>query len=129
MATKRLSEKEIEGVLSAEGPTRYEHFVKQVADWQLVWGLRQDDGWVSMGLSNDEPAWPHEAYAQLCATEVWASAKPTSIEVHEWIESWLPGLRKDGSQIAVFPTPEGRGVLVDPAKLRADIEQELSRLE
>ena len=132
MAAKRLSEKEMAGVLSADGPTRYEHFVKQVADWQLVWGLREDDGWVSMGLSSHEPAfpvWPHEAYAQLCATEAWASAKPTSIEVHEWVESWLPGLGKDGSQIAVFPTPEGKGLLVDPRKLRADLEKELSLLE
>jgi hypothetical protein len=53
----------------------------------------------------------------------------TPHSLHEWIGSWLPDLQQDGSQIAVFPTPERRAVLVDAAKLRADIEYELSRIE
>jgi hypothetical protein len=132
MQSKKLSDKEVAGLLSADGPIRYDHFVKQVADWELVWGLRDEDGWVSMGVSNDKgafPVWPHEAYARLLATEAFANARPTSIEVQEWVESWLPGLARGGTQVAVFPTPAGKGVVVHPEKLRADIEAELSRLE
>jgi hypothetical protein len=116
MGSKKVSQEEMAGVLSTDGPTRYHHFVKQVADWQLVWGLRGEDGWVSMGASTEEPAfpvWPHEAYAKLSAVDEWTNAQPTLIEV----------------QIAVFPTPAGKSVLVDPERLRSDIEMELSRVE
>jgi len=129
---KQLSKDEVAGLLAADGPSRYEHFVKQVADWQLVWGLRDEDSWVSMGLSPDEPAfpvWPHEVYAGLCATETWANARPTPIDVHEWVEKWLPALAKEGNRVVVFPTPAGKGVLVHPEQLRADIESELARVE
>lgn len=132
MQSKQVTEREVAGLLAADGPTRYVHFVKQVADWQLVWGLRDADGWVSMGVSTEEPAfpvWPHETYAKLLAVGAWANAKPTAIEVHEWVESFLPNLAQEGNQVAVFPTPTGRGVLVDAARLLADIEEQLSRVE
>ncbi|MDQ0038088.1 hypothetical protein J2W30_005875 [Variovorax boronicumulans] len=129
---KRLHEQEIAAVLKTDGPTRYGHFVGQVADWEAVWGLRTPDGWVS---GSDEtngpmfPVWPHEPYARMLAVDLWANATPTPIAVHDWIEKWLPGLARDRVMVAVFPTPEGKIVLVDPLQLRSDIEAELARIE
>jgi hypothetical protein len=60
---------------------------------------------------------------------LWANAIPTPIVVHEWIEKWLPGLAQDRMKVAVFPTPEGKSVVVDPLRLRSDIEAELARIE
>jgi hypothetical protein len=129
---KRVRDEEIAGVLRTDGPTRYAHFVAQVADWKLVWGLRASDGWVSVSDESEVPmfpVWPHEPYAQLLATDSWAEATPSAIEVHEWLETWLPELAADGSKIAVFPTPRGQGVVIEPDRLRRDIEAELARVE
>ena len=129
---KKLNAQEMTGVLEADGPTRYAHFVKQVADWQQVWGLRASDGWVSVSDESGVPAfpvWPHADYARLLATDDWASASPTAIDVHDWVEEWLPNLSADGSLVAVFPTPLGKGVVVTPERLRDDIAHELSALE
>lgn len=129
---KQLGEREIAGVLATDGPSRYEHFVKQAADWQLVWGLRAAGGWVSMADGRETaalPVWPHEAYARLLAIDAWADAEPTAIEVHEWIDDYLPELGEAHRQVAVFPTPAAPGVLVDAEQLRTDIEAELDRLE
>lgn len=129
---KQLREQEMAGVLSTDGPSRYAHFVGQVADWELVWGLRTSDGWVSMSDATEVPmlpVWPHEPYAQMLATGAWIGATPTPIEVHEWLERWLPGLAADGSKVAVFPTPHSKGVVVEPDQLRRDIEAELARIE
>ena len=128
----KLSAEEMRGVLGADGPTRYAHFVKRVADWEEVWGLRAPDGWVAVSDESGVsmfPVWPHEEYARLVATDDWSNAVPTSIDVHDWIDSWLPNLLEDGSKIAVFPTPQGKGVVVEPQQLKADIENELSRYE
>jgi hypothetical protein len=45
------------------------------------------------------------------------------------MEKWLPGMEKDGIAVAVFPSSEGKGVLVAPARLKKDLEDELSRIE
>ncbi|MGJ7501467.1 DUF2750 domain-containing protein [Variovorax sp. ZT5P49] len=128
---KRLHEQEISAVLKTDAPTRYAHFVGQVADWEVVWGLRGPDGWVSVADTEGPmfPVWPHEPYARMLAVDLWANATPTPIEVHEWIEKWLPGFAQDRMKIAVFPTPEGKIVIVDPLRLRSDIEAELDRIE
>jgi hypothetical protein len=34
-------------------------------------------------------------------------------------------LEEDRRQVAVFPTPEGEGVIVTPGELRRDLEAEL----
>lgn len=129
---KQLREEEIAAVLKADGPTRYSHFIGQVADWEAVWGLRSPDGWVS---ASDEtgtpmfPVWPHEPYARLMAVDAWAQAAPAPIEIHEWVGKWLPGFAKDRMKVAVFPTPGSKMVIVDPLQLRSDIEAELDRIE
>jgi len=129
---KQVRDEEMAGVLSTNGPTRYAHFVAQLADWELVWGLRAADGWVSMSDASEVPmfpVWPHESYAWLFATNSWSQATPTSIGVHEWVGTWLPRLATEGSKVAVFPTPQGQGVVVEPAQLQLDIGAELERLE
>jgi Protein of unknown function (DUF2750) len=129
---KNLSAEEIASVTRQDGATRYAHFVKQVADWQQVWGLRAEDGWVA--VSDDSgasmfPVWPHAEYARLLATDDWQTAVPTAIELTDWLEEWLPNLAEVGDMVAVFPTPAGQGVPVDPVTVRSDIEAELSKLE
>lgn len=129
---KTLRNHEIESLLKADGPTRYAHFVSQVADWEQVWGLQAPNGWVSLSDATEMPmfpVWPHEVYALLSATDAWADAVPTAIDVHEWTENWLPGLAKDSTRVAVFPTLEGRGVVIDPFALQRDIRAELERVE
>jgi hypothetical protein len=131
-AKKQLRQQEIEGVLKSDGPTRYAHFVSQVSDWALVWGLRSRDGWVMISNSTGKPmfpVWPHEEYANLLAVGEWANAAPVSVEVHEWVDKWLPGLHEDDTKVAVFPTPAGKGVVVEALHLQRDIEAELERLE
>jgi hypothetical protein len=74
---KELGAKEIQGVLNTDGPTRYAHFVKQVADWQPVGGLRESDGWVSVlteAVFPMFPVWPHPQYARLAAIDGWENA-------------------------------------------------------
>lgn len=131
-AVKSLHAEEIDHLVAADGPTRYSYFVEQVADWEQVWGLRAPDGWVSVSDESGVPTfpvWPHSEYARLLANDSWSDAVPTSIELHEWIEEWLTGLSENGSKIAVFLTPHGQGVVVDPPRLRADLGDALAEYE
>ena len=129
---KKVTPEEIRALLSKDGPTRYSYFVKQVADTEQVWGLREPDGWVSVSDDSEIPmlpVWPHRESAELLVNGTWASASPTPIDLYDWLEEWLPNLAADGDMVAVFPTPVGKGVVVDPAALKADLERETSRYE
>lgn len=127
-----LRDEELKAVLSLDGPKRYEYTIKKVADQEQVWSLWKDDGWALTGDSASRelvPVWPHERFASLCATGIWIGYEPKMIAIDVWIERWIPGIENDGRSIAVFPTPEGRGVAVDPRRFETDLRDELSQYE
>ena len=127
-----LNPMQFKAVSALAGPGRFRHFVGRVADWQQVWSLKEESGWVSAADDQGNiifPVWPHPDYAAACAVGHWSGSSPTSIEVHEFLERWLPGLDKDGLAVAVFPTPTKGGVIMPAYQLQRAIQDELSGLE
>jgi hypothetical protein len=125
-----MNEKEFTSVLALPPPRRYEYFVKKAADGDTMWSLRDADGWV-ITVDDDGrphvPLWPHPDFAEACATAEWKGAEPVAVDVDEWVEGIAGQVERDGLAVAVFPTPEGRGVSVPPARLKADLEDEQSK--
>ncbi len=52
-----LSEREIEAVVGLDAAQRYAHFIKRVADLELVWSLWQD-GWALTGSDKNHQLVP-----------------------------------------------------------------------
>ena len=130
--TYALSPQQFSAVSSLAAPVRYKHFVARVADWESVWGLRNESGWVASGDEKGNsgfPVWPHPDYAQACAAGEWAGNSPSPIEVHDFIENWLPNMATDSVFVAVFPTPAMRGIPVPALELQRHIKQALSQIE
>ena len=128
----RIHENEISAILALPGHSRYEHFVKRVADWEELWGLKDNDGWVTSVNNAGEksiPFWPHPEYAHMCAEGSWERNLSTRIDLQAFMEKWLPGMERDGILVAVFPTPEGKSVYVQPSMLLESLEEELIQYE
>ena len=124
--------KEFAAVVQLPAAKRYAHTVCQSADWGALWGLRNSDGWVTVADDVGRPAvavWPHKQYAEACASDTWAGTTSAEIEIHDAIEKLLPALAREGTKVAVFPTPLGKVAFVEPSQLEADIREELSRIE
>jgi hypothetical protein len=127
-----LSSQQQAGVIASDAASRYKHFVARAADFGQVWGLRNSDGWFSFGTDECPhvfPVWPHPAYAMACANGPWAGAEASAIEVHTFLNTWLPNLEAEGTGVAVLPTPELRAAVVPAAQLREDLSIELARIE
>lgn len=122
-----LKEKEIAALLAADGKRRYDYFIHRVCDTQKIWGL-YDDGWASLGdgVTKLLPLWPHETFAGLFAMGEWSSHQPREIDLHEFLERWIPGLAAEGIEPAVFPNAQGRAVTVSLTDLEAHLRRELS---
>jgi len=73
------------------------------------------------------PFWPEREFAEICAVDTWNDYLPKAIPLFDFKEKWLFGMRKDKKQAGVFYTPQGKGIIVDPLKLKNDIENELEQ--
>jgi hypothetical protein len=74
------------------------------------------------------PVWPHQRFADACAN-IQNQEKAASISLEDWLEKWLPGMIRDGRQVAVFPVPGGKGTVVSPAQLKSDLSAECDQYE
>ena len=45
------------------------------------------------------------------------------------LDDLLPAMRERGTRVAVFPRPDGRGVVVTPEELEAALRRELEKYE
>jgi hypothetical protein len=123
------TQKELEAVLRLDGPARFQHFVKRVADAESAWGLWRE-GWALLGDdagADAFPLWPAREYAALLQTEDWANHEPSEIPLDDLLGELLPGLRAKGTSVAVFPKPDGRGVVVTADELEATLRRELEK--
>jgi hypothetical protein len=125
-----LSPQQIAAVLALDGPARYKHFIKQVADHQQVWSL-YSDGWATGATNQEEvvlPFWPAAEYATLCAVGEWEGFEPRSLTVEEFYEL-LDNLEDEDVLPAVFYTPTDKGVVPSHDQLRDDLLEELENYE
>ena len=127
-----INQQELDAVFALPAPDRYAHFVKRVDDWEEAWGLASQGGWVMVGDPDGcecIPLWPHPAYAEALATGDWGGGKPTPIALADLLAKWLPGMAKDGFRVAVFPSRDRKGAVVDPLRLKLDLEIECEQYE
>ncbi|MGP0586631.1 DUF2750 domain-containing protein [Paenibacillus timonensis] len=93
-----------------------------------LWGL-YDDGWA---LSTDDvgnhlfPFWPRKEFAEYCAIGDWSNYKAESIELYDFIEEFLPEMKKDKIRPSVFYNNIDSAVLEIDA-ISVDIERELEK--
>jgi len=128
---KQIHDKEFTALIGMPAPERYAIFVRRVADWQVVWGLRSEHGWRLM--ANEDgievvPVWPHQRFAEAIA-DVQKQEQPATISLDDWLNKWLPGMMRDGRQVAVFPIPGQKGIVVSPERLKADLLAECEQYE
>lgn len=127
----KINAKQMEAVVSLPGPKRYASFIKVAADQRQVWGLFSE-GWALATVDNGMqafPLWPASEYAVLCASGSWNGYEPRAIDLDALFEKLLPKLAETRTLVAVFPTPNSKGVMPELELIEADLRAELARIE
>ena len=121
-------DKEIEHVLNTDIQKRYQYFIKKVADFGEIWSLKDQDGWVTLGVEEDEffPVWPQKEFAEICIGEEWDDCYAESIDLEDFLDDWITGLKEDNIRITVMWN-KGSGIDREWDRLREDIEIELEK--
>src|SRR4051794_12953011 len=120
-----IEKEEIGRLLALPAGDRAVQFFQLLADWEEAWALRDADGWVVAKATDALPLWPHADFATACAQGPWEGATPEPLPLDDLLEELLPLLEEDGLKVAVFPSPEDPGLLLEPSEVRERIEREL----
>jgi hypothetical protein len=131
--TWEVSDKEFEGAVKAGPQKQYDYLVGHCAGWEQVWGLAVDGtDWAQVEEEGGEilfAVWPHARYAEACWRNHWEHREPTPIDIHAFVDELIPQLLEAGTDVAVFPLPDGRYTPVSPRRLRSDLENALDQYE
>lgn len=122
-----VNDKEIAAVSALSRDKRLNYFIKRVADFYRIWGI-DDAGWVLAATKEETEVfqvWPFPEFATPCCTGEWAGCVPQSIDLDDFMESYLPDFREKGILLGVFYTPAENGVLLTADELRDLLEAEL----
>lgn len=118
-----------EGIDRARPPTpsgeqSYRDFIALAIAAGEVWTLKGPGGFVAYRGDDGEPCfpfWPHRQGALALATDDWADCAPEPLPLALFMQRWLPGMARDGRQVAIFPTPTGEGLIAAPDELLRDL--------
>lgn len=119
-----IDAKEMEGVFKASPKKRYGYFIKHVAGYEKVWGLRNKDGWVLTGDDDGNtymPFWPAKEYAELFINDEWSDCHAESIDVYEFIDEFLDNLEENKIYPSIFKMPHGDTIMVSHYDLKNNI--------
>lgn len=86
--------------------TKYKLFIERAAAAELVWGLKNKQGWANSSSVEDEdirviPFWSDKAYAKACARDDWKSYLPAAIPMAEFLESWCIDMAESDTLVGV----------------------------
>src|SRR5262245_55499756 len=120
-----VNDKELKAVQQLPAAARYQYFLEKSTDWQELWSIADDRGWVLMADATGTelvPVWPAQRFASVCCAQEWQTSKPLPISLSDWLTKWTPGMIADVRAVTVFPLPTDRGIVVTPERLKCDIE-------
>jgi hypothetical protein len=120
---------EVEDIFCLTSDRKYKYFFNRVAETEQIFGLKDNKGWV---ITKDEkgnitmPVWPSYEFARYCQENQWKETQIESIDLYEFLEYWLQGMKRDNCRVLVFGDTGGGGISVDAEELKNEVEEFLS---
>ncbi|MCL9783137.1 DUF2750 domain-containing protein [Vibrio sp. S4M6] len=108
--------------LTEDTQANLELFVQESKSTQLVWGLRNEEGWLSCESTEFEnsevmPFWSNKADAETHNVEEWEEFDVLEIPLDIFVEDWLLTLAEDGVLIGTNWNAQLDGKEVEPEEL------------
>lgn len=108
--------------LTADLQANLELFIEQTKETQLVWGLKNEDGWLACDSTEFEssevmPFWSTKEDAQTHNVEEWSDFEVLEIPLDIFVEDWLITLDEDGVLIGTNWNASLEGKEVEPVDL------------
>jgi len=125
-----MSHDHLKSILGLTCEERYDYFLSKVGEEKEIWILVNEDRQFLKIYSEDEqfeylPVWPESDFALEYSKDA-EDLSPKNISLPEFFKKWIPGLKKDGLEIGVFPGLDSDVWITPPSDLHNDLQDELS---
>jgi hypothetical protein len=120
---------EVEEIFCLTSDRRYKCFFNKAAESEQVCGLKLKEKWLTVKDEKGNiamPIWPSYEFAKYCQENQWKDTQVESIDLYEFLEYWLPGMKRDNCRLLVFGDTGGGGISVDAEELKSELEDYLS---
>jgi hypothetical protein len=120
---------EVEEIFCLTSDRKYKYFLNKAAETEQVFGLKDNKGWIT---TKDEkgnaamPVWPAYEFAKYCQENQWKDTQIESIDLYEFLEYWLQGMKRDNCRVLAFGDTGGGGISIDSEELKNELEEYLS---
>ncbi|QSP95498.1 DUF2750 domain-containing protein [Marinobacter salinisoli] len=128
----KMNDKQFEAVLALDSSERFDHFISKVADWEQMWSVKSEEGWLVPVAPEDFeyfPLWPHPEYAQSITDENFPGHTAVEISLEELLEHWLPLFESESVKVAIFPNREWTFWCIEPKDLKEELLNEMAKYE
>ncbi len=128
----RLAPDEMENLLSQSAEIRYQHFLDKVADWEEIWGVCDEQGWLVQVTTSQRryiTLWSHPALTEDAIKRHLPEAQAEEIDFEFLLEQWLPLLKQEDINISIQPDRQWQGIIVSPDKFEEDLRRAIAALD
>ena len=119
---------EIEEIFCLAQNKKYEYFLTMAAESEQICGLKDNNGWITIKDESGNlamPVWPGWNFAKYCQENQWKETQIEIIDLYEFLEYWLLGMKRDGCRVLIFGDSSGGGISVEADKLKEEIQKYL----
>jgi len=109
---------------------KYKLFIEKTAASNLVWGLKDKNGWANSHSHESEeidviPFWSDKILAKACARDEWKGYLPAMIPLSEFLESGCVGMDENDTIAGINWDANMFGLEVEPLQVAFDILTQL----
>lgn len=109
---------------------KYKEFVERIVETNAVWGLTKDETWATSSSQEFEDTevilfWSGKEGAAACAEDEWATYKPESITLAEFLENWCVGMYGDQLLVGADWDADLNGKEAEPLVVALDVVNQL----
>jgi hypothetical protein len=108
--------------LSSDIQQNLELFISRTKETKIVWGLRNEDGWLACDSTEFEqsevmPFWSSQEDASEHNVEEWSDFEVVEIPLDIFVEDWLITLSEDGVLVGTNWNEQLEGKEIEPSEL------------
>jgi hypothetical protein len=126
----KVSQKEIESVSVLPAFERYQHFIKRVADFELMYTLSDGKGNFAISdLENNEllSFWPAKEYAELNAIDEWSVYRVHEVSIEDFEDKIIDLVVSENYLLNIFPANGKTGFVVNLEEFARDLSSEMEK--
>ena len=123
-----MYQSEVEEIFCLADDKKYKYFLNMIGESEQIWGLKDNNNWILIKDSNGNitmPLWPSYDFAMYCRENQWEEATPESIDLFEFLEYWLLGMKRDGCRVLIFGDTQGQGISIDAEQFKEEVQEHL----